>query len=425
MKYTKLYLNAPGPNDPNLAGDIRDAALDRAVDVGARGVRSGMNPFFANPPNNDPDTDLLEAYIDACANRNLAVHLLFYPTPDQVTEAWQDLYGVGIPWTSGVTGQPPNQRRPPAGATNQVWAEIVRQVDIMIEAAHDRWAFNSMPSSMLTFEFANEPWCGGAFGLEVGVDTAVKGTTKTLERGDLDNAFHDMARYMLATLTGIDFRGHKVYSPPMPSAIDVDELDRQIDTMFYSASGYDAYRNLFEAWSFNVYPRIDHYNVTGAYACHGDALERALRILAALRSSPASTFVGSKPIAIQETGVGAYLGGFLDSVGGSDVPQVGRPYWYQEQGRYLAALADFLMGTEVERVGLFTLVEPLKPDDPPSKWFVEEGSYGMMERDLVGGNAQHRGSLNALGRTLGQSFSGGLAWVLRTSNGEVWLDGGP
>lgn len=111
--------------------------------------------------------------------------------------------------------------------------------------------------------------------------------------------------------------------------------------------------------------------------------------------------------------------------GGNDVPQVGRPYWYQEQGRYLAALADFLMGTQVERVGLFTLVEPLMPDDPPDKWFVEEGSYGMMERDLSGGNAQHRGSLNALGRTLGQSFVGSLTWVLRTSDGEVWLDGGP
>jgi uncharacterized membrane protein len=434
MQPSKLFFVSPGPNEIGtlafqVAEAVLDASLDRVVSLGGRGVRAGLEPTFVTP-NGFVGTSLLEGFLSNCLVRGLAAHLLFYPAP-QATQPWKDFYG-GLPeWNDSVTGPLPNNRRPPSGLSNQVWDEIGRQLQVYIDAAHDAWTGD--PDD-LTFEFANEPWCGGAFGLEVGLSTAVEGVTKVLERGDLDNAFHDLAKEFLDT-NPLDFHGHKVYAPAIPSAIpgpgeNSPELDRQIQTMFYTAATYDAYRNRFDAWSFNVYPRLTRLGgssgypaVTGFYPARQDVVERATRILGRLRSSPASGFVGSKPIAIQETGVSAFLGGFMDRVGPNDVLMFERPYWYQEQGRYLAAMLPPLMGLNVNRVGVYALVAPFD-DGSNSKYFVEEGSYALMERaPTSGGLARRRATMYAFGRGLGRTFATGLTWVLRP--GKTWLDGAP
>lgn len=85
----------------------------------------------------------------------------------------------------------------------------------MIDAIHDAW---TLDADMLTFEFANEPWCGGAWGLPKGVTTNVEGNPKVLALGDLDNAFHDLSQYLLVdSPTPLDFRGHALIATPMVS----------------------------------------------------------------------------------------------------------------------------------------------------------------------------------------------------------------
>lgn len=406
----KVWINGPPLwNQVNAA--VRDAALDRAEELGVVGVRASLSGYMWFWPPGDLSpidfTAYVADYVTECKDRGLRLHILFYFNPDPTPE-WVDLYG-GSDWGDDPGDDLPNILRPPAGTATAVWAEIKNQLQVLLDTANTEWG--TISPGGLTFEFCNEPACGGAFGVSPGVPIVVGGGTEhPAVEGEIDDAFHDLAEYLLVT-NPLDFHGHALYAPSLAGFKNLAQLTTQNTTMF--TSGY-TYRDLFDSYSMNIYPRIEGYHMTGHVACANDANERALQQLDRLR---AITEVGSKPIAIQETGVSGFIGGFTEL--SSNTVIFARPFYLQELGRYLGATVVSLCSLGVERVTAFSLYNPYEGAD--DRYFSEAG-YSLMQ-NVIGDDPQediYRISLLWFGKWMSVSYDkddppGSQPWVMMTN----------
>lgn len=421
---SRLFITGPWMGEIVDLEGRRDDLLDRIKEVGFAGIRVGVNPFTndANPEFGNPETSRFVDFATAVRDKGLDLNVLIYPITNLISAEWGTLY-VGIPWSQDPTLPPPNVNRPPRGTSDAVWSNLRRQTQFLIDDIKSVWA--SAASDRLTFEFANEPACGGAFGLSEGVTTKIKTATtddtRAIELGEVDYWFHELANYMLTGTGALDFGPHKLMSTTMVGLADSGALAKQIATFIFSDTN-TAYQSEFDAWGFNVYPRlassaqfppIDQRWATGRAVCAAEVQDRALAQIARMRTAGVA-----KPLLIQETGVSAFLGGFLYWNGTGFANQFGRPFWYQEQGKYIGEGLSRLDGMGLQRIGVYTSVDDNNRGETGDA-FANEGSYALM-RTSDTDTLELRASWLTLGRDLGKNYqTNSFTWQVFSTNGET------
>lgn len=146
--------------------------------------------------------------------------------------------------------------------------------------------------------------------------------------------------------------------------------------------------------------RMEGFIEVGHVKCALDAVARGQAQLERLR---AQTVVGTKPIAIQETGVSGYIGGFTTWVD-SNTPISNRPFYLQEMGRYLGAMVYRLAGLPVNRVTAFSLYSNYETGDTV---YGGEAGYSLMRRQPSIGNnlVFYPASLLWFGKAVGYTYA--------------------